>query len=208
MGFDRNVFVNCPFDEEYIPLLRPLLFTILYLGLEPQIASRALNSAEPRVENIVRLIRSSRFGIHDLSRLQAKEKGEYYRLNMPFELGLDIGCQLFRGRKWAGKMCLILEAESYRYQAALSDLSNSNIAVHGNDARTLTAEVRNWLNAAAGLNAAGPEKVWSACNDFTAYNYRALKQRGYSDADIDHLPVHELVAQMKAWCATQRGRRK
>ncbi len=31
-GFDQNVFVNCPFDDEYLPLLRPLLFTIIYLG--------------------------------------------------------------------------------------------------------------------------------------------------------------------------------
>jgi hypothetical protein len=29
-GFARNVFVNCPFDKDYTPLLRPLLFTLLY----------------------------------------------------------------------------------------------------------------------------------------------------------------------------------
>jgi len=28
--FDKNVFINCPFDQEYLSLLRPLLFTILY----------------------------------------------------------------------------------------------------------------------------------------------------------------------------------
>ena len=27
MAFDRNVFINCPFDDGYRPLLRPLLFT-------------------------------------------------------------------------------------------------------------------------------------------------------------------------------------
>ena len=40
MAFDQNVFVNCPFDEEYLPLLRPLLFTIVYLGFRPRIALR------------------------------------------------------------------------------------------------------------------------------------------------------------------------
>ena len=28
MAFARNVFVNCPFDRDFYPLLRPLLFTI------------------------------------------------------------------------------------------------------------------------------------------------------------------------------------
>jgi hypothetical protein len=36
MPFERNVFVNCPFDEAFYPLLRPLLFTILYLGFRPR----------------------------------------------------------------------------------------------------------------------------------------------------------------------------
>ncbi len=34
MAFERNVFVNCPFDTQYVPLLRPLLFTIIYLGFK------------------------------------------------------------------------------------------------------------------------------------------------------------------------------
>lgn len=33
MAFATNVFVNCPFEEEFYPLLRPLLFTIIFLGL-------------------------------------------------------------------------------------------------------------------------------------------------------------------------------
>src|SRR6266404_2208861 len=31
-GFSKNVFINCPFDSEYNSLLRPILFTIIYLG--------------------------------------------------------------------------------------------------------------------------------------------------------------------------------
>ncbi|MFL6236225.1 MAG: hypothetical protein ACJ76N_24045 [Thermoanaerobaculia bacterium] len=36
--FEKNVFINCPFDDGYRPLLRPLLFTILHLGFNPKIA--------------------------------------------------------------------------------------------------------------------------------------------------------------------------
>ena len=133
MDFDRNVFLNCPFDDANLPLLRPILFVTLYLGLTPRIALESLDSGRPRIEKIISLIEGSKYAIHDLSRLQAERAGEYYRLNMPFELGLDVGCRLFKAGRSSGKRCLILEAERYRYQAALSDMSNSDIAAHGND---------------------------------------------------------------------------
>ncbi|MGQ0484409.1 MAG: hypothetical protein ACT4SY_03535 [Hyphomicrobiales bacterium] len=159
MPFGRNVFINCPFDDDYLSLLRPLLFSVIYLGLEPCIASADTNSARPRFQKIIELIGKSKYAIHDLSRIQARKKGEYFCLNMPFELGLDIGCQSFKGGRWNGKKCLILEVERYRYQAAISDLSNSDIASHKGDPATLVTEVRNWLDAQAGLSAPGPTKV-------------------------------------------------
>ena len=55
MGFSDNVFVNCPFDEEYLPLLRQLLFTIIYLGLKPRIALEELDSGAPRIQKIIGL---------------------------------------------------------------------------------------------------------------------------------------------------------
>lgn len=145
MAYSKNVFVNCPFDDDYLPLLRPLLFTIVFLGFTPRIALEQLDSAEPRIQKIISLIVDSKYGIHDLSRIQAQQAGEFYRLNMPFELGIDIGCRLFKDGKWAQKRCLILEAQKFQYQAALSDLSNSDIAVHGNEPVKIVTEVRNWL---------------------------------------------------------------
>lgn len=96
MPFERNVFVNCPFDEAYYPLLRPLLFTIIYVDLLPRIATERLDSGEARISKIIELIEESRYAIHDLSRIQAEAAGEFYRLNMPFELGIDVGCRLFK----------------------------------------------------------------------------------------------------------------
>src|SRR5688572_24411845 len=133
MAFKSNVFVNCPFDDEYLPLLRPLLFCIIYVGLTPRIALEALDSGAPRFQKIVELIKQSKYAIHDLSRLKSSKADEYYRLNMPFELGLDVGCKLYRSGQASTKRCLILEAEKFRYQAAISDLSNSDIAVHSGE---------------------------------------------------------------------------
>lgn len=207
MAFDRNVFINCPFDEEYLSLLRPLVFTIFYVGFTPRIALESLDSGRPRIDKIVQLITESRYAIHDLSRLQARQAGEYFRLNMPFELGIDVGCRLFR-RGCKDKRCLILEAERYRYQAALSDMSNSDIAVHKNDPQILVTGVRNWLNSQANLGAPGPSRVWGAFLEFMSENYDALKERGFSDRDIEQLPIDELMLSTRAWCQHNTGRTK
>jgi len=204
MGFRQNVFVNCPFDEEYLPLLRPLLFTIIFLGLKPRIALEALDSGAPRIEKIIDLIRKSRYAIHDLSRLQAKQAGEYYRLNMPFELGVDVGCRLFGKGRWSQKRCLVLEVEHHRYQAAISDLSGSDIAVHNNDPQSIITQVRNWLNNEARLHAPGPASVLGAFMDFMADNYDELKKRGFSERDIKELPVGELTVCIERWMARRR----
>lgn len=94
-NFDKNIFVNCPFDKDFLPLLKPLLFTIMYCGFNPRIALERLDSGEVRLVKIKELIDSSRYSIHDLSRIKSKGSGEYFRLNMPFEIGLDLGCRLY-----------------------------------------------------------------------------------------------------------------
>lgn len=203
MAFKNNVFVNCPFDDAYFPLLRPLLFCVIYLGLTPRIALEALDSGAPRFQKIVSLIKQSKYAIHDLSRLQSSAIGEYFRLNMPFELGLDVGCRLFRSGQASAKRCLILEAERFRYQAAISYLSNSDIAVHSNVPVNVVTEVRNWLNNEARLKAPGPAEVWARFNEFMADNYVILKARGFSDADIERLPIGELIVCMQDWVDEQ-----
>lgn len=199
MSFERNVFVNCPFDTEFYTVLRPLLFTIIYLQLIPRIALERLDSGEVRIQKIIDLIYESKFAIHDLSRIKATKVGEYFRLNMPFELGIDVGCRLFKGDKWAGKKCLILVAEKYKYQSALSDLSSSDVAVHENKAEEVVIEVRNWLNTLCNLNADGPSRIWGAFNEFMGDNYDQLITRGFSKKDIERLPVPELMEDMRQW---------
>ena len=109
--FDTNVFVNCPYDDYFRPLLRPLLFTVLRAGLNPRLAAERLNSGETRFSKIVELVRESKYAIHDLSRIKAKRAGKYFRFNMPFELGLDVGCSCFGTGEQLSKRCLILEKE-------------------------------------------------------------------------------------------------
>ncbi len=201
MAFEKNVFVNCPFDAQYVPLLRPLLFTIIYLGLKPRIALEAMDAGQARLEKIVGLIAESKFGIHDLSRIEAAKAGELYRLNMPFELGIEFGCRLFGRGRQKDKRSLVLEAEPHRYKAALSDLSGSDIESHGNDPYRVIGTVRNWLKNVSAMHAPGPAKIEGAFTDFLKQNYNDLTDKGFSPSDIEALPVPELIECMERWVA-------
>lgn len=205
MSFEQNVFVNCPFDEAYYPLLRPLLFTVIFLGLKPRIALEATDSGETRLEKILGLIRESKYGIHDLSRCEASNAGELYRLNMPFELGLDFGCRQYGRGHHRHKKTLILEAELYRYKAAISDLSGADIETHGNEPYRVITVVRNWLRNVGVPHAPGASRISGAFSDFMAANYDALMAQGFSSSDIQGLPVAELIEHMQLWIAGQQS---
>lgn len=200
MAFEKNVFINCPFDSEYGSLLRPLLFTVLFLKFTPRLSLEALDSGQPRIEKILNLIKQSKFGIHDLSRIRARKKGELFRLNMPLEIGADLACRAFGTRKLKRKQFVILCAEKYKYQAALSDLSGSDVLVHKSDPKQAVVIVREWLRTQARLNsAAGASYIWMSFNTFMAYMYEKLKQRGHSAKEIQNLSIPELISEMRLW---------
>jgi hypothetical protein len=69
------VFVNCPYDETYLPPLRIQVFTIHACGFSARLAVEETNSAKPRLERIVELIRECKLGTHDLSRVQIDDPG-------------------------------------------------------------------------------------------------------------------------------------
>lgn len=54
--YGRSVFINCPFDEAYHQLLRPLLFTIVFLGYTPAGIDIKAHRAEPKV--LIRRVRN------------------------------------------------------------------------------------------------------------------------------------------------------
>lgn len=198
--FERCVFINCPFDEDYQGILQAILFCVLYLGYRPRISTERQNSSEVRLQKILGLIEGSKYSIHDLSRCKAANPDEFYRLNMPFELGIDYGCrQYLRGRK--EKKILILEEQKYRYQTAISDLAGCDIEAHQGDYQKAVRKVRNWLVSEAGIAAAGSQRILGAYADFQEWYYEKQLSEGFSDEDIQDYPTAELVTAMQAWIA-------
>lgn len=201
MSFEQNVFINCPYDAKYVALLRPMVFAVLRAGLNPRMALERLNSGETRFSKIVELIGESKYAIHDLSRIKAKRRGEYFRLNMPFELGLDLGCASFGEGCLCEKRCLVLEKEPYRYQIALSDISNSDIASHHDEPAKLMAAVRNWLANDVGIEMPGPSALMDEFTQMMADHFDELQGRGFTKKEIPEIPFPELMRYMRDWIA-------
>lgn len=204
-GYELNVFINCPFDDEYYALLRPLLFTIVYLGYNPRIASERSDSGENRIDKIGELIRASKYSIHDLSRLKSLRAKEFYRLNMPFELGIEYGTRLFGPPFMRDKRYLILGEEPYDFKKALSDSSGVDIKAHGNKPEDIVRTVRDWFVETVGLRGLETGTViWWNFTDFTTAFYEAMKERGSPERDIDQMPIPEYVDHIREWVAKSK----
>ena len=200
-NFNSSVFINCPFDEEFAPILRAIVFVVIYLGFAPRLATERSDAGENRLVKIMELIEGSRYSIHDLSRCQAQRKGEIFRLNMPFELGIDFGCRQYFGRGREEKRFLILEEKPYRFQAALSDISGCDIEIHGRDYFKAMTRVRAWLCQVAGCTAPGPTGLLGEYTTFQGWDYETRLQNGFSEADIKLLPTFDRMQSMRNWIA-------
>ncbi len=162
------------------------------------------DSGYPRLAKIVELIAKSQYAIHDLSRLQAAAIGEYYRLNMPFELGLDFGHKSFHpnGNR---KRILILEQEPFRYQRALSDLSGCDIKQHNGNAPDLIRAVRDWFRETLNVREApGPTLIWNRFTDFMYVLHLDCLRKGFSESDFRKLSFADFVDSAADWSRANR----
>lgn len=198
--FRASVFINCPFDEQYKSLLRPILFTLLYAGLTPRLASEKSDSLEQRIEKILRLIKECKYSIHDLSRLKSKKANEFSRLNMPFELGIDYGCRLIAKNHLRTKRSLILEKKRYDIQRALSDLNGADIKSHNNDPKRSVQALQHWLIETVGVrDLDSPSVIWDKFIEFS-YDFLCTRRaQGYSRNDLKMMPIPEYIKFIKLW---------
>jgi hypothetical protein len=194
MSFSKNVFINCPFDKAFFPLLKTAIFTLKKLGFNPRLALERFDSGEVRFAKIKELIEDSKYGIHDLSRSKSTKGDEYFRLNMPFELGFDLGCRDFhQNKQYRDKKILVLEDERYSTKKALSDISFGDCKCHGGEAEELVFEIRNWFSELGFKNLPSASSIWDDFNIFYSELYLEMKSKGFRDKDIERLPISEFI---------------
>ena len=147
MNFEKNVFINCPFDKDYInDLLKPMLYVIVKNNLVPRLALEVSDSGQLRLDKITDIIKSCKFSIHDLSMVKSKKANEFARMNMPFELGIDYGLRKSGISPLNDKQFLILEAVKYDYMKAVSDINGMDIKVHSNNTEKIFECLYTWCS--------------------------------------------------------------
>ena len=144
-NYERNVFINCPFDDEYQPLFYAIVFAVNDLRFRAKCAKDESNAGKSRIETIQGLIAECKFSIHDISRVDLDPVNNLPRFNMPFELGLDLGCRKYGKSYQREKVILVLETEQYRYQKYISDLAGCDPVAHHDSDEEVIGHVRNWL---------------------------------------------------------------
>lgn len=145
-NYSFNVFYNCPFDDEYQPTFEAALFTIYRCGFNLKCAKEFNDTGKIRIDNIVKLIGDSKYGIHDLCRVELDSISKLPRFNMPLELGIFIGSIKFGSKtKHAKKEYLILDSETFRFKTFISDISGQDIKSY-NSIPSIVRRIRDWLS--------------------------------------------------------------
>ncbi|MBZ5521843.1 MAG: hypothetical protein LAP21_06345 [Acidobacteriia bacterium] len=136
---NRSVFLNFPYDEQFGRLCLAYICGVACFGLVPRATLEIPGNR--RLDRIIALIQSCPFSLHDLSRVQLdRVKPRTPRFNMPFELGLAIA----RDKLSAGEHSwYVFEAMNRRAEKSLSDISGTDVYIHGGTVRGVLRQLSN-----------------------------------------------------------------
>lgn len=138
---EKAVFLNIPYDERFLRLYIAYISGLIHLGLDPR-ATIEIPGGRNRLDKIIDLIRSCRYSIHDLSRVQLDRTPPMTpRFNMPFELGLAVASAKIDS---APHDWFVFETMHRRASKSLSDLSGTDPNIHHG---TIEGVMRELCNA-------------------------------------------------------------
>ncbi len=155
--YQRNVFINCPFDDTYKPLFQAIIFTVQSCGFRPRCAQEEDNTADIRIQKIIRIIDACHYGIHDISKADLDSNTQLARFNMPLELGIFIGAHHFAPAKHhnRNKKFIVMDSEPFRYQKFISDINGQDIKAHSLQEDKIIQHVRDFLATSSRTHLSG-----------------------------------------------------
>lgn len=138
---EAEVFLNIPYDAKFEQLFRAYICGTSAFGLVPR-ATLEIPGGARRLDRILELLRSCKYAIHDLSRVQLDRTPPCTpRFNMPFELGLSVAYE--RASKTGRHEWFVCESMNFRLAKSLSDLNGTDPYIHGGIVNGLFAQLRN-----------------------------------------------------------------
>lgn len=142
---NRQIFINCPFSNDYKDNFRAIVFSVIRSGFTPRCALEADDGGENRFSKICRIIKQCSLSVHDISKTELDRGSKLPRFNMPLELGLFLGAQQFGSRADRSRRCVIFDREDYRYQKFISDIAGQDIKAHCGKVEILIEKLAAWL---------------------------------------------------------------
>ena len=176
-----------------------MVFCIVSFGFSPRLANERLEAGENRLDKIIRMIKDSMCSIHDLSRCKSPCPEEYFRMNLPFEFGVNVGLRQCGSEVWATKKFLIFEEKPYDLKRAISDIAGQNVAFHRNDYECVIKNVRHFFRVEADYGAPGPSRLISVYVTFQAWMVEKKVYEGHSLDKANRLPPKEKIDKMRSW---------
>lgn len=166
--YQRNVFINCPFDDTYKPLFQAIVFTVQACGFTPRCAQEEDNTADIRIQKIIRIINDCHYGIHDISKADLDTTTQLARFNMPLELGIFIGAHHFAPPKHynRNKKFIVMDSEPFRYQKFISDINGQDIKAHDLREEKIIQHVRDFLATSSRTHLSGADYLTEQFNVF------------------------------------------
>lgn len=194
---DDAIFINCPFTDDYRKIFHSIIFCVLACGFRPRSALEAGDAGDIRLDKIVRLIKESPYSIHDLSAVQLDAINHLPRFNMPFELGLVIGCRKLAGPKYRDRPILVMERDAYTSQKCLSDIAGQDLKSHQGSEASVINIVRTWLlQESRRKNIPGYLLIKNTFDEF----YGALPELcGDAGVDVGEISYPDFVSLAQQW---------
>ena len=135
-----SVFLNVPYDEKFKKTYLAYLSGLVSLGLNPK-ATLAIPGGVTRLDRIFDLIRSCRYSLHDLSRVELdRNYPPTPRFNMPMELGMSVAWAKLNPKEHTW---FVFESRERRAQKSISDLNGTDCNIHGGTEEGVMRELCN-----------------------------------------------------------------
>lgn len=197
---ERDVFVNCPFSDDYTRFFHAIIYTIVRSGFTPRCARESDDGGEVRYEKICNIIRDCKFGIHDLSMTSLDRGTGLPRFNMPFELGLFLAASKFGGAR-SRRTTLILDSAAFRYRDFLSDIAGQDIRAHESDHLQAIERVAAWLRDQSNDRKIPGGRAISA--EFVRFYAALPKIAASKQLQMDELTFRDFWSASAEWIAAE-----
>ncbi len=206
-----QVFLNHPFDEEFIHLADAMSFAVVAAGLIPVSAFDLSAPDRPRLEMLVDAIQCCHYSAHDLSRSKGEGKRNWVRMNMPIEMGMALFHAIVSQRR--EHRCVFFVSTPHEYKAFASDLAGLDPKCHRSSEIQLLTDMYDWLRGVVPNSIVNSQPTADIVTKFREFKRRLKGINGASSAGKpSHDERREMMYQVCAecgwwdWRGTRSGR--